>query len=158
MTGTQSAVTGVDASWAQNGTLTFTHALTGADRAYERVTAVPALVIPRAGLWVVDYSARGVASMPASVAGAEFVSVALYKNGSVVTGTEVMVVGSNGAGTGAQATGGLSFVHTFAAVGDTLELWACRIGQLGTASVVSNGDGRTRIVGHWIGPPGDTPA
>ncbi|KUN32545.1 hypothetical protein AQJ11_03185 [Streptomyces corchorusii] len=146
-----------DGSWAQNATLQFSHALDGADRVYEQVTEVPALTIPRAGVWEVDYNARATAGMPASTTGAEYVTTALYKNGAAIVGSEAMIVGVNGAETGNQATGGLSFLHTFAA-GDVVTLWAYRIGQTGTASVVSNADGRTRISMHWIGPTGDTPA
>lgn len=42
---------GVDAAWAQTGTLTFSRNLAGADRTYEQVTEVPAVTIPRAGVW-----------------------------------------------------------------------------------------------------------
>lgn len=146
-----------DGSWAQNSTLTFSHVLDGADRVYEQVTEVPALTIPRAGVWEVDYNARGAVGMPATTAGGEYVSTALYENGAAIVGSEALIVGTVGAGSGNQATGGLSFLHTFAA-GDVVTLWACRIGQAGSASVVSNTDGRTRISMHWIAPAGDTPA
>ncbi|MET9462427.1 hypothetical protein ABZY05_46770 [Streptomyces canus] len=148
---------GVDASWAQNATLNFSHALNGADRVYEQITEVPALTIPRAGVWEVDYNARGAVGMPAATAGAMYVTAALYKNGAQIVGSEAMVVGIGGAGNGSQATGGLSFLHSFAA-GDVVTLWAYRIGQAGAASVVSNVDGRTRLSFHWLGPTGDTPA
>jgi hypothetical protein len=146
-----------DGSWAQNSTLTFSHALDGADRVYEQVTAVPALMIPRAGVWEVDYNARATVALPASTAGSEFVTTALYKNGSAIVGSEALIIGTTGAGCANQATGGLSFLHSFAA-GDVVTLWAYRIGQAGSASVVSNTDGRTRISMHWIAPAGDTPA
>ncbi|WP_413808119.1 hypothetical protein [Streptomyces sp. OE57] len=146
-----------DGSWAQNSTLTFTHALDGADRVYEQVTEIPDLTIPRAGVWEVDYNARGAVAMPAATAGAEYVTTALYKNGAAIVGSEALIIGTAGAGSANNATGGLSFLHFFAA-GDVVTLWAYRIGQAGTASVISNADGRTRISMHWIGPTGDTPA
>lgn len=148
---------GVDSSWAQNATLTFSHALTGADRTWEEVTEVPTLAIPRPGIWEVDYNARAAVGVAAGGVGAMYVVVGIYKNGSLIVGTEAMAAGATGAGNGAQATGGLAFLHPFAA-GDTVELWAYRIGQTGAASVVSNPDGRTRIMAHWIGPTGDTPS
>ncbi|MET8609814.1 hypothetical protein [Streptomyces misionensis] len=147
---------GVDASWAQNGNLTFAHSLTGADRVWERVAEVPTLTIPRAGVWEVDYNARGAVSLPAATAGAEYVTAGVYKNGALIVGSESLVCGTAGAGTGGQATGGLSFLHPFNA-GDTVELWAYRIGQAGTASVVSNPDGRCRLMLHWLAPVGDAP-
>ncbi|MGW6391218.1 hypothetical protein ACWFR1_12115 [Streptomyces sp. NPDC055103] len=148
---------GVDASWTQNGVLTFTHSLTGADRAWEHITEVPTLTIPRAGVWEVDYNVRGVVGMPAATAGAGYVVAGLYKNGGLIVGSQAMVVGIAGTGSAAQATGGLSFLHTFA-TGDTVQLWANRIGQASSASVVSNPDGRVRISLHWLAQTGDTPA
>lgn len=147
---------GVDASWLQNGSLAFNHALTGADRVWERVSEVPTLTIPRDGVWEVDYNARAVASLPAAAAADLYVTAGIYKNGSLIVGTEALLAGVIGGGTGAQSTGGLAFFHPFDA-GDTVELWAYRIGQAGTASVISNPDGRTRIMAHWLAPLGDTP-
>ncbi|MDP4501063.1 hypothetical protein [Nonomuraea turcica] len=146
-----------DGSWAQNATLTFTHVLDGADRVYEQVTEVPAITIPRAGVWEVDYNARASVAMPAATAGSEYVTTALYKNGAAIVGSEALIIGTTGAGSANQATGGLSFLHSFAA-GDLVTLWAYRIGQAGAGAVHSNVDGRTRISMHWIGPEGDTPA
>lgn len=147
---------GVDASWAQNATLTFSHAMNGADRTWERVTEVPTLTIPRAGTWEVDYNARAAVGVAAGGVGGMYVVVGIYKNGALIVGTEAMAAGITGAGNGAQATGGVAFLHPFAA-GDTVELWAYRIGT-GAASVVSNPDGRTRIAAHWLAPTGDTPS
>ncbi|MBB3724615.1 hypothetical protein [Nonomuraea dietziae] len=48
-----------------------------------------------------------------------------------------------------QNTIGQSVLHTFA-VGDTLQLHAYRIGQNGSASVLSTGDGRTMVAAHWV--------
>ncbi|KAA9379616.1 hypothetical protein F5972_08140 [Microbispora cellulosiformans] len=145
---------GVDAAWVQNATLTFNHALTGADRVWEKVSEVPTLTIPRAGVWAMDYNARGAVSVP--TAAAQYVMTGIYKNGALIVGTEALIVGI-AAANGAQATGGLSFLHPFNA-GDTVELWAFRVGQAGASAVVSNPDGRTRITGHWIAPVGDGPS
>lgn len=155
MTGTASSLNLVDGSWMQNPTLTFNHPLTGADRVWEKVSEVPALTVPRAGIWEVDYNARGAVSVP--TAAGQYVMTGIYKNGALIVGTEALVVGTAGAGSGAQATGGISFLHPFTA-GDVVELWAFRVGQAGTSAVVSNPDGRTRIMGHWLAPVGDGPS
>lgn len=155
MTGTSAALNRVDGAWVQNASLTFNHALTGADRLWEKVSEVPALTIPRSGTWEMDYNARGAVSAPSATA--QYVMTGIYKNGALIVGTEALVIGTAGAGSGGQATGGLSFLHPFNA-GDTVELWAFRVGQAGVSSVVSNPDGRTRIMGHWIAPVGDGPS
>lgn len=145
---------GVDASWAQTLSATFNHILDGADRAWEPITAVPTMTIPRAGVWEVSYQARGAAGMPANVPGSEYVVAGLFKNGAFMPGSEAMVVGVVGQSNGVQGTGGQGFLHSFAA-GDTVRLHAYRIGQSGSASLMSNGDGRTRIWAHWLAPVGD---
>ncbi|MER6367439.1 hypothetical protein ABT255_03500 [Streptomyces mirabilis] len=154
---------GVDSSWAQGPwSVAGVHDLNGPDRVYEQITEVATMVIPRAGVWEVNYAVRGAAILPANTAGGQYVTAALFQNGAIISGAEVMVVGvTQGAGTGpshgAQATGSNVFMRFFAA-GDQVTLHAYRIGQLGTASVINNGDGRTRVMAHWIGPTGDTPA
>lgn len=157
MTGTAASVNRVDGAWAQTGTLTFNRPMDGADRVYEQVTEVPPVTIPRAGIWEVGYNARTVVSMPLNVAGGEYVTTALFKNGALIVGSEVLSGIAVGAGPAStqQETQGLSFVHAFAA-GDVVTLHAFRIGQTGTASIVSNTDGRTRIAAHWLAPEGDT--
>lgn len=142
---------GVDSSWVQTPSLNFSHPVTGGDRVWERISEVPTLTIPRAGTWEVNYDARGAVGNAATM---RYLTAGIYKNGALIVGTEAMVVGSTG---GVQATGGMSFLHEFNA-GDTVELWAYRIGQDGTAVVISNPDGRTRLMLHWLGPIGDTPA
>lgn len=150
---------GADGAWAQTDTLTFNHPLAGADRVYEQVTGVPAVTIPRAGIWEISYRARGAVGMPANTPGSVYVTAALFKNGAHLVGSEAMLVGLSVSTmpNGMQATGAMGFLHPCAA-GDVWTLHAYRIGQAGSASVVSNGDGRTRISAHWIGPLGDTPS
>jgi hypothetical protein len=156
---------GIDASWAQsvwNPAPGGLHALTGADRVYEQVTEMTTITIPRAGVWEVDYQVRGVVFLPANSASAMFVTAAIFKNGAITSGSEAMITGiSVGGGatpaSTAQNTGGQTYLDVFAA-GDLVTLHAYRIGQSGTASVVSNADGRSRIMAHWLGPTGDTPA
>ncbi|WP_327345986.1 hypothetical protein [Streptomyces europaeiscabiei] len=153
---------GVDAAWVETGSLDFLRSLTGAIRAWEVVTEVPTLTIPRAGVWEVNYQVRGVALLPAPGAATDTGVVAgMYKNGAVVPGTEAMVIYhselAGDQGKQIQATGSRQFMHTFAA-GDTVRLGAYRLGTSGTAAVVSNGDGRTHITAHWVAPVGDTPA
>ncbi|MER6632316.1 hypothetical protein ABT301_29550 [Streptomyces sp. NPDC000987] len=143
---------GVDASWAQTPPLTFQQQVTGADHAWERIADVPTIAVPRAGIWEVDYSARGAVGNAGTT---EYLTAGIFTNGALIPGSETMVAGATGTNTGAQATGGMSFVHEFAA-GDTVELWAYRIGQDGNAYILSNDDGRTSVMMHWLGPAGDT--
>ncbi|MDX2643489.1 hypothetical protein PV341_07850 [Streptomyces sp. PA03-1a] len=153
----------VDSSWAQGPWAGVgTHDLDGADRVYEEITEVAPMVIPRSGIWEVNFVVRGGVQLPANAVASEFVVAALFENGSVIVGQEVMVVGlsrgqATGATAGAQGTGTGAFLRAFTA-GDQIALHAYRIGQLGVAQVVSNADGRTRLMAHWIGPEGDTPA
>jgi len=154
---------GVDAAWVQTDTLNFAHTITGAVRAWEVVTEVPTLTIPRAGVWEVNYQMRGVAVLPAPglVNTATGVTGAMYKNGALVPGTESMVIFQSEAaldqGDQVQATGSRQFMQVFAA-GDKVQLAACRLNVDGTSSVVSNADGRTSLTAHWVAPEGDTPA
>ncbi|MER6557886.1 hypothetical protein ABT300_08985 [Streptomyces sp. NPDC001027] len=164
MTGTAASLNRVDGAWVQSGTLDFLRSLTGANRAWEVVTEVPALTIPRAGVWEVAYQVRGVSLLPAPGAANTDtgVTAGMYKNGALVPGTEAIVIYHNEAagdqGKQIQATGSRQFIHTFAA-GDAVQLGAYRLGTSGTAAVVSNGDGRTSITAHWVAPEeGDTPA
>lgn len=164
MTGTAASLNRVDGSWIQTGILTFSRDITGADRAWQIVTEVAPLTIPRAGLWVIDFQVRGMAFLPANP-GPTFtalgVTAGIHKNGAPIVGSEVMAVYKNehagNEGGQVQATGSRQFLHGFAA-GDTVELAAFRLGQVGQASVFSNGDGRTYITGHWIAPTGDGPS
>jgi hypothetical protein len=159
MAGTSAGLWGVDGAWAQNGTLTFSRALAGADRVWEVIGEAPALTIPRAGIWEVSYQARGVALLPANAAQGLGVTVGLFKDGALLPGSEAMAafisIAAAAPAFQVQATGARQFVHSFTA-GQTIQLAAYRIGPVGNASVVSNGDGRTFVSAHWIGPPGDT--
>jgi hypothetical protein len=51
MTGTAASLNRVDGAWAQTVPVDFLHSLTGASRAWEVVTELPTLTIPRAGVW-----------------------------------------------------------------------------------------------------------
>jgi hypothetical protein len=160
MTGTASSLNRVDGAWAQTAALAFTHPLDGADRVWEVVTALPAVTIPRAGVWEVNVQARGVAALPAAATAAgSGVTIGIYKNGALVPGTEALCVFQSEAagdqGDQVQATASRQFMHSFAA-GDTVQLGAYRLSTTGTASIVSNGDGRTYITAHWVAPEGDT--
>ncbi|MFF6801140.1 hypothetical protein [Streptomyces sp. NPDC012616] len=163
MTGTAASLNRVDGAWAQTDPIDFLHSLTGASRAWEVVTELPTLTIPRAGVWEVTYQVRGVAQLPAPGAANIDTGVvaSLYKNGVFVPGTEALVIYHNEAsldqGKQIQATACRQGLHQFAA-GDTVRLGACRLGTSGVAAVVSNGDGRISITAHWVAPEGDTPA
>ena len=136
-------------TWVQTDPVDFSHALTGADRAYERVSEVPALRIPFPGVWDVSYLARNYIDVPATATWA-FVHTALFNNGALIPGSEALT-GIYGASTAAQHTAGQTFLHTFAA-GDVVTLHAYRIGQAGNAIILSNGDGRTGVRAHWVSP------
>ncbi|MFF4900431.1 hypothetical protein [Streptomyces sp. NPDC001068] len=153
---------GVDGSWAQTtwgagGSRT----LSAADRVWEEVTEVAPLVAPRSGVWEVTYHVRGGVQLPANLAIAQYVVASLFRNGTLIGGSEVMVVGlsrgqASGSAAGAQNTGTASFMINLTA-GDQITLHAYQIGQSGVSSVVSNQDGRTRVTARWTGPVGDTP-
>ncbi|MEU0061619.1 hypothetical protein [Streptomyces sp. NPDC006334] len=161
MTGTTASLSRVDGAWAQTGVLTFSRTLAGADRAWEVITEVPAVTIPRAGVWEVNVQARGVAALPPATVGAGAgITVGVYKNGALIPGTETLAVFQSEAagdqGDQVQATGSRQLMHSFAA-GDTVQLAAYRIGTTGTTSIVSNGDGRVYVTAHWVAPEGDMP-
>lgn len=153
----------VDGSWMQTGTMTFSHALDGADRVWEVVTPVPALTVPRSGVWVVDYQVRAAATLPAHATASQAAgaTAGLYKDGVLIGGSEAIVVyhtlAAGDQAASVQTTASRQFVHGFTA-GQTVQLAAYRIGTTGTVSVVSNGDGRSYVTMHWIGPAGDTAA
>ncbi|MEV0228723.1 hypothetical protein [Nonomuraea sp. NPDC050786] len=133
--------------WAQTSLLSFNHALTGQDRAYEQITDVPPLTIPTVGgLWSVSYHVRPSISVPTTAQ--LWVTTALFKNGQLLAGTEALS-GIENSDAVVQDTIGQTFLHTFA-VGDVLTLHAYRIGQAGSAAIISNGDGRTTIAAHWV--------
>ncbi|MFF5968273.1 hypothetical protein ACFY64_32025 [Streptomyces collinus] len=164
MTGTAATLTPpVDGSWMQSAVGTWAHALNSADRVWEVVTEQPAITVPRAGIWVVSFQARGVAALPANMASNQGLGViaGLYKDGALIPGSEAMAAfvatGANAPIAQMQATGTRQFVHPFTA-GQTVQLAAYRVGQVGVASVVSNGDGRSYVTAHWIAPPGDGPS
>jgi hypothetical protein len=162
MSGTAASLNRVDGAWAQTPVLTFSRALAGADRAWEVITEVPAVTIPRAGVWEVNVQARAVAALPAAAAAAGCgVTVGVYKNGALIPGTEALAVFQSEAagdqGDQVQATASRQFMHGFAA-GDTVQLGAYRLGTTGSASIVSNGDGRVYVTAHWVAPEGDGPS
>lgn len=77
-----------------------------------------------------------------------WVTTALFKNEQLLPGTEALS-GINDTAAVVQDTIGQSFLHTFAS-GDVLTLHAYRIGQGGSAAIISNGDGRTTVTAHWV--------
>jgi hypothetical protein len=134
--------------WVQTNPVDFYHNLTGADRADEQVSEVPALTIPFPGVWEVSYSTRTNIGLPANTSSL-YVHTALFDNGALIPGSEALtgIYGSNQA---SQDTIGQTFMSTFRA-GDVVTLHTYRIGQ-GTAAVLSNGDGRTDVMAHWVDP------
>lgn len=159
---TSGAVTRVDGAWMQTGVLTFNRALAAQNRVWEIITEAPALTIPRAGIWQVNFQARGVAQLPANGGTATVacgVTAGLYKNGTLIPGTEVMAVYTHctpgDQGVHVQSTGSRQFMHRFAA-GDTVQLAAMRLSVDGNAHVSSNSDGRSYVTAHWVAPEDDT--
>lgn len=153
-------VTGdLKAVYLQSAAVTFTHNLTGASAAWEKVTEVPDLTIVVAGVYEVSWMGRGTATIPGSTAAVSTsTSCALYKNGVLVPATETqLTLVSQGVASTAepalqmQGSGGSSVVVTCNA-GDTLSLYAMRQAVAsGTNSIISNTDGRCRLTARRIG-------
>ncbi|MTE20280.1 hypothetical protein F0L17_14410 [Streptomyces sp. TRM43335] len=154
---------GVDGSWMQTPVMNFGHTLSGAHRAWEVVTPVPAITVPRDGVWVVDFQVRGAVNIPASASTnqAAGMTAGLYKDGVLIGGSELLVLhhtlNAGDQNTAAQTTACRQFVHGFTA-GQTVQLAAARLGTTGSVSIYSTTDGRSYITMHWIGPTGDTAA
>lgn len=152
----------VDGAWAQTGVLEFNQALPVTNRVWHQVTGATPVTIPRAGVWEIDYQVRGAATLTTNATAAQStgLSTCLYKNGTLMGGSELLVVfHSLAAGDEArqvQATGSRRFVAGAFTAGDQLQLMACQIGAQGTVHVMSNGDGRTYVTASWLGPAGDT--
>ncbi|MEU6036111.1 hypothetical protein ABZ801_11950 [Actinomadura sp. NPDC047616] len=148
----QAATTGTSqqggSTWLQTDPLTFRHDLTGADRDYEPVSDVPELTIPFPGVWEISYLARPAISV--STNAALWVTTALFKNNALIPGSEA-ITGLQASDEVIQNTTGQTFLHKFDA-GDRVTLHAYRIGQTGTANILSNADGRTGVMAHWVSP------
>ncbi|MEU9122259.1 hypothetical protein AB0C96_20745 [Streptomyces sp. NPDC048506] len=136
-------------SWTQTGPLTFNHILT-ADSVYEKISEVPALTIPYAGVWEIAYNAHTNFAITAS-GGLLLIHTALYNNAGIMPGSEAVTGIQTAAGFGFQATAGQTFLYTFAAP-DTVMLYAYRNGATATAAISSGDDGRTGIMAHWVSP------
>jgi hypothetical protein len=152
----------LNGTWVQTpATLAFRHDLTADAREWDILSEVPTLTIPRAGAWEVNFQVRGWVTLPAPgpVQLATGVTAAMFKNGTLVNGTEVLTVHisepAGGRGNHVQATGSRQFMHSFNA-GDTIQLAARRITTAGSAAVVSNIDGRTYLTAHWLAPTANT--
>lgn len=131
-------------TWLQTSPVDCNHALSGAAYADERISEIPDLTIPHPGVWEISYHARPWVGGNASTDA--LVRTALYKNGQVIPGTEA-VAGGKWEG---QTTIGQTILEKFD-VNDVITLHAYRIGT-GSASVLSNHDGRTGIMAHWVSP------
>ncbi|MEU6718741.1 hypothetical protein ABZ897_45370 [Nonomuraea sp. NPDC046802] len=142
---------GASKLWVQTGPLTITpHSLNGADNNYEQISQVPPLTIPFPGVWEFFYNVRSSVFVPANKA--LWVHTALFKNGAPIPGSEALT-GLHGANAnqGIQSTAGQTFMDTFAA-NDVVTLHAYRIGRDGTATIISQPDGRTGVMAHWVSP------
>lgn len=131
-------------TWLQTSPVDFNHDLTGADRIDERISEVPELKIPFPGVWEISYHARSYTG--GSTGSDQLVRTALFKNGNLIPGTEALTGGR----TVMQTTAGQTILEKFD-VNDVITLHAFRFGQ-NPASVISNGDGRTGVMAHWVSP------
>ncbi|QDN64347.1 hypothetical protein [Streptomyces sp. S1D4-14] len=131
-------------TWLQTSPVDFSHNITGAERADERISEVEELKIPFPGVWEISYHARSYTAGTATVN--SFAHTALFKNGNLILGTEA-VTGGNAT---LQTTAGQTVLEKFD-VNDVITLHAYRIGTNDVA-VLSNGDGRTGVMAHWVSP------
>ncbi|GCB51361.1 hypothetical protein [Streptomyces sp. NL15-2K] len=131
-------------TWLQTSPVDFSHDLAGADRADERISEVEELKIPFPGVWEISYHARSYTG--GTAAASELVRTALFKNGQLIPGTEALTGGH----TVMQTTAGQTILEKFD-LNDVITLHAYRIGS-NLASVISNGDGRTGVMAHWVSP------
>ncbi|SHI59558.1 hypothetical protein [Streptomyces sp. 3214.6] len=131
-------------TWLQTSPVDFSHSLTGADRTDERISEIPELTIPFPGVWEISYHARSYTG--GTAAASLLVRTALFKNGQVIPGTEALTGGK----WEGQTTPGQTILEKFD-VNDVITLHAYRIGT-GSAQVISNGDGRTGVMAHWVSP------
>ncbi|KND39701.1 hypothetical protein [Streptomyces stelliscabiei] len=128
-------------TWLQTVPVDFNHPLSGADRADERISEVEELKILHPGVWEISYHARSYTG-----GAGELVRTALFKNGQLIPGTEALT-GGNAV---MQTTAGQTILEKFD-VNDVITLHAYRIGG-GNTAVLSNGDGRTGVMAHWVSP------
>lgn len=131
-------------TWLQTSPVNFEHKLTGADRADERISEVEELKILHPGVWEISYHARSYTG--GTAAASELVRTALFKNGQPIPGTEAITGGN----TVMQTTAGQTILEKFD-VNDVITLHAYRIGA-NPAAVISNGDGRTGVMAHYVSP------
>ncbi|MCX4904487.1 hypothetical protein [Streptomyces sp. NBC_00878] len=131
-------------TWLQTSPVDFSHDITGADRADELISEVEELKIPFPGVWEISYQARSYTG--GTTAAVEFVRTALFKNSQLIPGTEALTGGH----TVMQTTAGQTILEKFD-VNDVITLHAYRIGA-NPAHVLSNSDGRTGVMAHWVSP------
>lgn len=138
----------------QTASIDFTHAITSGTAVWEEVTELPDLDVPEPGLYLISWTARGIAVIPTANAGNVHntgTTVGVYRNGVLLPNTEtLMTLVSQAAAVTTepalqmQGSGsGIQLVQL--AAGDDLTLWAKRTNTTGTNSIISNSDGRCRI-------------
>ncbi|WP_328475527.1 hypothetical protein OHS71_00130 [Streptomyces sp. NBC_00377] len=130
-------------TWLQTSPVDFTHNLTG-DRTDQLISEVEKLTIPHPGVWEISYHARSYTGGSASASA--LVRTALFKGTQLIAGTEAITGGN----TVMQTTAGQTILEKFD-VNDVITLHAYRIGTT-DAAVLSNGDGRTGVMAHWVSP------
>lgn len=143
-----------DGSYMNHPATTATVSLTGADRTWQMLSEFGTSTIVRPGVYHLTAQVRSVRANTTTAAIGSYVTAGLTLNGTVMPGTESLWGGRLEAGDTEQNTVPIVFLNTLSA-GDVIGLAAYRIGQSGTHSVVSNADGRSRVVASWIARVGD---
>lgn len=147
--------------FVQSPALAFTHLLDGAANVFEKITEIPNLVLPAAGLWVVTMDVRGNATNTPAAPGIVVNTSAfaqLRLNDVLVPGSETMLqLNSQGVATTQEpalqlhGTGSATRVVS-AAAGATLSVWGARASDAGTnTEILSSPSGRSRITAWRIG-------
>lgn len=130
--------------WAQTGgSADFLHPLTATDTV---ISKVPPITIPFPGVWEISYHARSSVSL--STDAQLWVSTALYNGQNLIPSSEAIAGIDGRSGQGSQATTGQTVMAAFKE-SDVITLHGRYIGQ-GIASIISNSDGRTTIMAHWV--------
>lgn len=142
---------------AQNANTDFSHLLDGVDGTYEVITELPAVVVPRDGLYLVTWDAHGSVVVPPNNPGVALNArcmAALAINNVFQAGTETMVCSVNLGGSpsintvaqGTESTGSGSRVFQLTA-GQQLRLMGAQDGNAAPINtfIQSGSDGRSRI-------------
>lgn len=142
---------------AQNAAVSFSHLLDGVDGTYEIVAGMPAVVVPRDGLYLLSWDAHGSVIVPPQNPGIALNArcmAGISVGGVFQVGTETMVCSVNLGGSpsvdhvaeGAEGTGSGSRVIQLTA-GQVIRLMGAQDGNAAPINtfIQSGPDGRSRI-------------